>query len=59
MHTQNVSIVAATLLNKVLVGSRNEFEHDLTNKLIQFEGLMENCLRCQTSTLVEYRQKQK
>ena len=41
----------------VLVGSRNGLERDITIKLKQIEGLMEDWLKCQISPLVEYRQK--
>ena len=39
-----------------LVGSRNGFERDFTIELKLIEGLMEDWLKCQISSLVKYRQ---
>jgi len=41
----------------VLVGSRNRFKLDFTMELKYTEGLMEDCLKCHISYLVEYGQK--
>ena len=40
----------------VLVDSRNRFKRDFTIKLKQIEGVMEDCLKCQISSFVKYRQ---